>query len=316
MNEFELIERFFKRPTRDSVLGIGDDCALIEVTPGYELAISTDMLLEGRHFLPDVDPAALGHKALAVNLSDLAAMGARPVAFTLALSLPQADEAWLEAFSEGLLNLAEDHDCALIGGDTTKGPLSICITVFGEVGTGQSLRRAAAKVGDEIWVSGQLGAAALGLQALRGEIELAPQAMEQAVERLERPTPRVALGQALLGTAHAAIDLSDGLAGDLRHILHASGVGATVIVDRLPFSPLLRGQPEAERLRYALAGGDDYELCFTAPESARGAVLQLGDIFDVPLARVGSITAERGLRWVDREGRPVAASFNGFDHFA
>jgi thiamine-monophosphate kinase len=315
MTEFELINRFFKRPTR-AALGVGDDCALLVPNPGYEWAISTDMLIEGRHFLPDVDPATLGHKALAVNLSDLAAMGARPVAFTLALSLPKIDVAWLAPFAENLLMLAEDHDCELIGGDTTRGPLAICITVFGEVGAGQALRRSAAQVGDEIWVSGTIGGAALGLQALRNEVELSAAARIEAVNRLEKPMPRVALGQALLGSVNAAIDLSDGLAGDLCHILEASNVGATVTVDRLPFFSALRGLPETERLRYALTGGDDYELCFTAPQSARGAVLQLGDIFDVPLARIGNIESQRGLRWIDREGKTVRGDFAGFDHFA
>lgn len=320
MTEFELIERFFKRPGRHAYLGIGDDCALMDVTPGYELAISTDMLLEGRHFFPDVDPEALGHKTLAVNLSDLAAMGAKPLAFTLAIALPAIDEGWVRAFTAGLFALADEHDCELIGGDTTKGPLTLCVTVFGQVPAGQALRRDAAQAGDDIWVSGHLGDAALALRALQGDLPLPEDAMESVRSRLEWPAPRVALGQALLGSARAAIDLSDGLAGDLRHILEASRVGATVEVERLPLSSTLRTQAEAERLACAIGGGDDYELCFTAPEAARGAIVQLGDVFDVPLTRIGRITPEPGLRWLGRDGKlldeRLAAQFTSFDHFA
>lgn len=320
MTEFELIERFFKRPGKHGFLGIGDDCALMDVTPGYELAVSTDMLLEGRHFFADVDPEALGHKTLAVNLSDLAAMGAKPRAFTLAIALPAIEEAWIEAFTAGLFALADEHDCELIGGDTTRGPLTLSVTVLGEVPAGQALRRDAAKAGDDIWVSGHIGDAALALRALRGELALPEAAMEAVRTRLEWPAPRIALGQALLGSARVAIDLSDGLAGDLRHILDASRVGAAVEVERLPLSSVLRAQPEAERLACAIGGGDDYELCFTAPEAARAAIVQLGDVFDVPLTRIGRITPEPGLRWLGRDGKLVderlVARFASFDHFA
>ena len=228
MGEFELIARHFKRPVRRAALGVGDDCALLSPRPGMQLAVSSDMLVEGRHFFPDVDPEALGHKALAVNLSDLAACGAEPLAFTLALALPHADDAWLAAFAKGLFALADAHGCELVGGDTTRGPLNICITVFGEVPTGQALLRSGAKVGDDIYVSGHLGDARLALEALQGHIALPPEALAAARLRLEQPTPRVALGQALRGVASSALDVSDGLLGDLGHILRASGTGACI----------------------------------------------------------------------------------------
>ena len=232
MGEFDLIARYFTRPATRAVLGVGDDCALLQPAPGTQLAISCDMLVEGRHFFSDVDPAALGHKALAVNLSDLAACGATPLAFTLALALPHADDAWLAPFSRGLLALADAHGCELVGGDTTQGPLNICITVFGEVpvvnGKSQALLRSGARAGDDVYVSGTLGDARLALDALRGGIDLPADLLAQARRRLERPTPRVVLGQALRGMASAALDISDGLLGDLQHILKASGVGATL----------------------------------------------------------------------------------------
>ena len=232
MNEFDLIARYFTRPARRAALGVGDDCALLQPAPGMQLAISSDMLVEGRHFFADVDPAALGHKALAVNLSDLAACGATPLAFTLALALPRVDEVWLQGFSQGLFALADAHGCELVGGDTTQGPLNICITVFGEVpvvnSKSQALLRSGAGAGDDVYVSGTLGDARLALDALRGRLTLPAELLAQARLRLERPTPRVALGQALRGVASAALDLSDGLLGDLRHILKASGVVATL----------------------------------------------------------------------------------------
>lgn len=232
MGEFDLIARYFTRPTRRAALGVGDDCALLQTAPGMQLAVSSDMLVQGRHFFPDVDPFTLGHKALAVNLSDLAACGAQPLAFTLALALPRADAAWLEAFSRGLFALADAHDCDLMGGDTTQGPLNICITVFGEVPAGQALLRSGARAGDDVYVSGTLGDARLALEALRGTVALpagvAADLLTQARQRLEQPTPRVALGLALRGVASAAIDVSDGLLGDLQHILQASGVGASI----------------------------------------------------------------------------------------
>lgn len=319
MGEFELIARHFTRSPRrrDRVaLGVGDDCALLAPAPGQQLAVSTDMLLEGRHFLSTVPPERLGHKALAVNLSDLAACGAEPLAFTLALALPRADESFLAPFAQGLFELADSHGIDLVGGDTTAGPLAICITVLGQVPPGQALLRSGARAGDEVWVSGALGDARLALEAFRGRVALEGDGLEVARRAMERPEPRVGLGLALRGVASAAIDLSDGLAGDLGHVLAASGVGARLDVDTLPRSVLLAGQPRELQLECLLAGGDDYELLFTAPAARRQAVLAAGAGAGVPLARVGTIEAVPGLRLVDRDGQALAARFAGFDHFA
>lgn len=323
-SEFSLIDRFFARrakapaPRHDEApLGIGDDCALIAPPAGHQLAISTDMLVEGRHFFPDVDPHALGHKALAVNLSDLAAMGAKPHAFTLALALPRADEAWLEAFSDGMFALAERHDCALIGGDTTGGPLNICITVFGDVPNGAALRRDAARPGDDIYVSGVLGDARAALGAMRGEWPAPADAAPAWRRALERPEPRVALGMALCGVAHAALDISDGLAGDLMHILERSYMRATVDADAVPCSAAVRALPDAARRRCTLAGGDDYELCFTAPPSARESLVQIAMRLNVPLTRIGKIetSGSPDIAWRDGAGAPLSLTLQGFDHF-
>lgn len=316
MGEFDLIARFFKRPAQRQPLGVGDDCALLALTPGMQLAVSMDMLVEGRHFLPDADPRQLGHKCLAVNLSDLAACGARPLAFTLALALPAADEAWLAPFSEGLLALADAHGCELVGGDTTRGPLNICLTVFGEVPAGQALLRSGARDGDDLYVSGTLGDARLALQAMRGEVTVPAPVLAAARERLDKPTPRIALGLALRGLATSAIDLSDGLLGDLGHVLHASGVGATVDADAVA-NLLAAGTAIAPDLRraYTLAGGDDYELAFTAPPAAREAVRAAAAQADTRVTRIGQIEAAHGLHLVDAHGQPVPGHFASFDHF-
>jgi thiamine-monophosphate kinase len=318
MGEFDLITRYFKRPARRSPLGVGDDCALLAPAPGMQLAVSSDMLVEGRHFLSTVDAARLGHKALAVNLSDLAACGARPLAFTLALALPGVDEPWLEGFSRGLFALADEHGCELVGGDTTRGPLNICITVFGEVPAGAALLRSGARPGDDVWVSGTLGDARLALEVFRGTLALPADVFEQARMRMEQPTPRVALGQALRGTASAAVDVSDGLVGDLGHILASSRVGATLDVDAATSVVAAAGTPGlgTETLRTcALSGGDDYELVFTAAPSARAAVEQAGKVSATRVTRIGRIDAEAGLRIVDASGSPVTQQFGSFDHF-
>ena len=326
MNEFALIRQYFERqpaplpaghpqsllplpastgPAADSLvkLGIGDDCALLDpVPPGQQLAISTDMLVAGRHFFEGTDPAAIGHKALAVNLSDLAAMGARPVGFTLALALPTADAAWLQGFADGLFRLAARAACPLIGGDTTRGPLNISITVLGQVPATHALRRDGARVGDAIWVSGPLGAAALAV-ARRSQGQPVPDA---AARRLDWPEPRLAAGL--------------GLAGDLGHLLTASGrrqglsLGAELWEDRLPLDPVLResGVAHDEALQLALHGGDDYELLFTAPTAQTDTILQCW-----PDARmIGRIVAESAMLLVDAKGqsRPLAA--RGHDHFS
>ena len=324
MGEFDLIERYFARPAKRSPLGNGDDCALLAPAPGMQLAVSSDMLVEGRHFLSTVAPERLGHKALAVNLSDLAACGAAPLAFTLALSLPAVDESWLAGFSRGLFALADAHACELVGGDTTRGPLNICITVFGEVPAGKALLRSGAMAGDDIWVSGTLGDARLALEAFRGTLALSAEVFEQARRRMEQPTPRVALGIALRGIASAAVDVSDGLIGDLGHILASSRIGATLDADAA--SALVAANKHApgtadlfaiDVLRTcALSGGDDYELVFTAPSFARDAVLQASVVAATPVTRIGRIEAEPGLRIVDARGAPVAQHFTSFNHFA
>ncbi|SFM82040.1 thiamine-phosphate kinase [Variovorax sp. OV329] len=324
MGEFDLIARYFTRPAQRSPLGVGDDCALLAPAPGMQLAVSTDMLVEGRHFLSTVDPARLGHKSLAVNLSDLAACGAKPLAFTLALSLPGVDERWLQGFAHGLFALADAHGCELVGGDTTRGPLNICITVFGEVPAGSVLLRSGAKVGDDIWVSGTLGDARLALEVFRGKLSLPGGLMQLARERMEMPTPRVALGQQLRGIASSAVDLSDGLAGDLAHILKQSGVGATLDADAVASRLAAARHPDGHALALAaearhaftLAGGDDYELAFTAPQASREAVEHAGRAAATQVTRIGRIEAEAGLRLVDGKGQPLARQqYASFDHF-
>lgn len=316
MGEFDLIQRYFTRDPQRAVLGVGDDCALLAPTPGMQLAVSCDMLVEGRHFLPTVAPERLGHKALAVNLSDLAACGARPLAFTLALALPRADEAFLAPLAQGLLALADRHAIELVGGDTTAGPLNLCVTVFGELPPGAALLRSGACVGDTLWVSGQLGDARLALEAFRGTVVLPGEDFDTVRRAMELPEPRVALGLALRGLASSAIDLSDGLVGDLGHLLVQSQVGCTLQVDAIPRSQALRRQDAAWQRRCTLAGGDDYELLFTAPASARVAVLAAGRAVGVELTPIGRIEVEPGLRACDAEGRLLVLDERGFDHFA
>ena len=324
MTEFDLIARYFTRPVKKAALGVGDDCAIINSSPGMQLAISSDMLVEGQHFFSDVSPYSLGHKALAVNLSDLAACGATPVGFTLALALPRVDEAWLQEFSSGLWALADAHGCELLGGDTTQGPLNICITVFGEVPRGRALLRSGAQVDDDIYVSGMLGDARLALDALQGKIELPREILAQARQRLELPTPRVALGTALRGVATSSIDISDGLVGDLGHILKASGVGAQIDTDitmnliaACTCTDWIKGQFNAEKqLQMVLSGGDDYELAFTCPPNARQAVQAASVSSQTPVTRIGVIQSQPGLRLVNGRGQPVDGQFASFNHFA
>lgn len=319
LGEFDLIARYFTRPARRAVLGVGDDCALLAPTPGMQLAVSSDMLVEGRHFLSTVPPAALGHKALAVNLSDLAACGAQPLAFTLALALPRVDEAFLSGFAQGLLALADAHGIELVGGDTTAGPLNICITVFGEVPPGRALRRDGAHPGDTLWVShppgGGIGDARLALEAFRATLVLAGDDFQKVRPAMEWPQPRVALGLALRGLASSAIDLSDGLVGDLGHVLRRSAVGAQLWADALPMGPVLARQPPAWRRECTLAGGDDYELLFSAPASARAGVLAAAAEAGVAVTPIGRVEAEPGLRLVDAAGRALDLTPRGFDHF-
>ena len=328
MGEFDLIERFFKRAARRAVLGIGDDCALMQAPAGSHMAISTDMLVQGRHFFADVDPRTLGHKALAVNLSDLAACGAEPMGFTMALALPHIEERWLAAFAEGLFTLADSHGCELIGGDTTRGPLNICITVFGSVpapaGQSQALLRSGAHPGDDIYVSGHLGDARLALEAMQGKLSLPPALLQGTRQRLEEPSPRIALGMALRGLASAAMDLSDGLVGDLGHLLKASQVGATLNTEAALERLCARahsdwagaGLSHTQALHCVLSGGDDYELLFTAPPTARSTVLAAAQSSDTPVTCIGRIDAQPGLRLLDAAGAPMPNHFASFDHFA
>ena len=315
LGEFELIERFFTRPTKRAWLGVGDDCAFLTPTPGTTMAISTDMLLEGVHFLSDIAPERLGHKALAVNLSDLAACGAKPVAFTLALALPEADETWLKGFSKGLFAIADHFDCELVGGDTTRGPRAICITVFGEQAPGQALLRSGAHVGDDIFVSGVLGDARLALEAIRGNASLEPTALSRARKAMEVPVPRISLGIALRGLATSAIDLSDGLTGDLGKVLGRSSASALVNVDALPRSATLAAQPMEMQYRCLLSGGDDYELLFTAPPELRAFIADASSQAGVPVTRIGRIETGSGLHFLDRAGKPVTIEVESFDHF-
>jgi len=315
LGEFDLIHKYFTRPVKRAVLGVGDDCALLQPAPGMQLAVSSDMLVEGRHFLSTVSPQRLGHKALAVNLSDLAAAGAQPLAFSLALALPRADEAFLDGFARGLLALADEHHCELVGGDTTQGPLNICITVFGEVPPGQALLRSGARAGDDLYVSGSVGDARLALECFRGSVALAGEAFEQVRVAMEQPQPRVALGVALRGVASAAIDVSDGLLGDLAHILNRSAVGATIEVDAVPRSSVLTSQPLELQRECTLAGGDDYELLFTAPSSSAAAVQMAARQAGVSATRIGRIDRSLALTLVDAQGREVPHTFGSFDHF-
>ena len=353
MGEFDLIDHFFKQrfaPLSAACaqvrLGIGDDCALLQPSPGHTLCVSTDLMVEGRHFLSTVSPEALGHKLLAVNLSDLAACGAQPFAFTLSLCLPRVDAAWLDGFSRGLLALATAHNCPLVGGDTTAGPLCVGITVLGEVPSAPAaLKRSGAQVGDDIYVSGFPGEARMALEAFRGNLSLPQSVFAAARARMERPTPRVALGQALRGVATACVDVSDGLCGDLGHILRASRVQAALDLQQITRDVVARaerplwtiGQNDpAAALRLVLAGGDDYELVFTAPVAQRAAVAAavvaaqtrlVGSTtaWDAPcpVTRIGQIeasseeTPSRGpIRWVNPPAGWDGAALHSFDHFA
>lgn len=318
MNEFDLIRRYFTRPVPPGHLGAGDDCALLPVAPGKQLATSTDLLIEDRHFLPDVDPASLGHKALAVNVSDLAAMGAEPLGCMLGLSLPKVDEAWLGAFADAFHAFADESGCPLVGGDTTRSPdgIVISVTVFGQVEPDRALLRSAARPGDDIWVTGTLGAPHAALQWLTGQWPAQPALLAKARPALERPVPPWRFAQRLPGLAHAALDISDGLLQDLGHILKASGCGAILYYHRLPMDAVLEPL-EASLVREAvLSGGDVYQLCFTAPPCNRDAIVELARAFNVRTTRVGVIEAGAQLKVHDAAGAPVPISSRGFDHFA
>ncbi len=315
-SEFDLIARHFTRPAANAVLGVGDDAALIDVSNGMDLAVSTDTMVSGTHFFPDVDPETLGHKALAVNLSDMAAMGAMPWWATLALTLPKVDHDWLAAFAKGFFDLADEFGVSLIGGDTTRGPLSMTVTIMGEVPAGAALRRNGASPGNDIWVSGTLGDAALAVAHRHGRLRLDEADYAEAVMRLYEPSPRVNLGQALRGMATSAIDISDGLLADITHICRLSGVGAKVQFEDLPISAIVaKHERTPQGLQAIVAGGDDYELCFTAPPNARESMADLSDMLGVALTRIGTIEDGTGIELLDANGRQIAIDGRGFDHF-
>jgi len=315
--EFDLIARYFSRPVPARFLGVGDDCALLPLDAGQQMAVSTDLLIEGRHFFPDVDPRALGHKALAVNLSDLAAMGAQPLACVLGMALPHVDHPWLGAFAEGFYALADSASCPLVGGDTTRSVsgITLSITVFGQVDPVKALRRAAARTGDDIWVTGCLGAADVALRLLQRTLPADPALLAATRPALERPEPPLEFAQGLAGVAHAALDISDGLLQDLGHILVASRCGAELLYDALPVCPALKGLPDAVQEAAVLGGGDVYELCFTASVMQRETISALARQAGVVATRIGSITPGRDIIVKRADGRRVAVPSGGFEHF-
>jgi thiamine-monophosphate kinase len=321
MNEFELIDRFFRRAPRnaDVRIGVGDDGAVLAPSPGMEYVLTVDMLVEGRHFAAGCDPQALGHKTLAVNLSDLAAMGALPRFVLLAGALPEPDTTWLAAFMRGFDALATEYDVELIGGDTTRGPRTFAVTAIGELPMGSALTRSGANPGDTVYVSGRIGDASLALAATAGRTEVDAESLALLSRRLDEPQPRVALGVALRGVASSALDISDGLTGDLGHVLKASRVGATLDLAAIPCADALRakllGSERELALGLLLAGGDDYELCFTASPAMRERVDAIGRALGLPLTPIGSINVDTTLVVNDEHGTPLAALPRAFDHF-
>ena len=316
-SEFDLIRRHFNRPSPQTLLGAGDDAALISVSAGMKLAVSTDMLVSGTHFFPDAEPYQLGWKSLAVNLSDMAAMGALAKWATLAIALPQADEAWLEKFSNGFFACAEKYRVDLIGGDTTRGPLTISVQIMGEVPSGKALKRSGAKTGDEIWVSGTLGDAALALAVLQGGYALPQDQLASCLPALHTPLPKVELGLALRPIAHSAIDISDGLLADLGHILECSEVGAEIRLQDLPRSSVVSSHFDDEQVQgMVLSGGDDYELCFTATKQKHSEIVNLSQHLALPLSCIGRITGGSGLIVRAENGDPINFKETGFDHFS
>ena len=316
-SEFDLIARHFTRPAANAVLGVGDDCALVDITNGMDLAVSTDTMVSGTHFFPDVDPEHLGHKALAVNLSDIAAMGAMPYWAMLALTVPNVDHEWLAAFAKGFFDLATEFNVSLIGGDTTRGPLALTVTIMGEVPAGAALRRSGAKAGHDVWVSGNIGDAALAVAHRNGKLVLAESDYHEAVMRLYEPTPRVGLGQGLRGIATAAIDISDGLLADLGHICRLSGVGATVDIGSIPVSAIGAKHFGSDAGRTAIiSGGDDYELCFTAAPNSRESITEMAEGLGIPLTRIGQVKRGKGVSLLGPDGKPVKIDGRGYDHFS
>lgn len=319
ISEFQLIRNYFAEgpvsiKRSDLILGIGDDAAIVSPYPDHELVVAVDTLVAGVHFPETMDPCDIGYRSLAVNLSDLAAMGAEPAWFTLALTLPDANEAWLHQFSQGLFELANQHQIALVGGDTTRGPLTISIQVLGYVPPGRALRREGAVPGDLIYVTGYLGDAAAGLDLQAGE---GPVQQSYLQRRFSRPQPRLEVGQHLRSVAHAAIDISDGLLADVGHIAERSGVGAGIQLEKLPLSAELTGVCDtAKCIELALTGGDDYELCFCAPAESAPAIEKCSREFELPITCIGQIEAQPGVRLYNAEGELVERSPRaGYLHF-
>jgi thiamine-monophosphate kinase len=312
-SEFEIIERYFKKKMRQTALGIGDDAAMINVQKNYQLAISSDMLVENTHFLKNTNPSHLGWKSLAVNLSDIAAMGATPKWATLSISLPKINHAWLKKFSEGFFKCADKFGIDLIGGDTTKGSLSISITIMGEIKKNTSLLRSGAKFNDDIWVTGQLGLAAMGLANLQGKLKLPPRIKIKCIRALETPSPKTSLGAYLPRYANSCIDISDGLMQDLRHILKASKVGATLLLNHIPCEKFIQA---SKQYQFVLNGGDDYELLFTAAKKNRSQIKKIAKRTNTPVSVIGSITENQVLQILNEQGKSIKFNPKGFDHFA
>jgi thiamine-monophosphate kinase len=319
-SEFEIIRHYFFQASSTSVLGVGDDAAIVAVSSGKELVVSTDTLVSGQHFFADTDPYKLGHKSLAVNLSDMAAMGAKPRWALLALTLPkqliQQNNQWLDQFSKGFHSLAHEHHVELIGGDTTSGPLNICVQMMGEIDQGKALLRSNAQPNDDIWVSGCLGEAAMGLAHEQQRVVLQEDEIERCLSALLTPNPRIRLGVELINLAHSAIDISDGLLADLGHILDYSGVGATININAIACSVVLQNYlPQPHAIHCLLAGGDDYELCFTAPSINRREINHLSNELSIPLSCIGQITEAKGLTVLDSDGSVLTLENKGYDHF-
>lgn len=312
-SEFEIIERYFKKKMRQTALGIGDDAAMINVQKNYQLAISSDMLVENTHFLKNTNPSHLGWKSLAVNLSDIAAMGATPKWATLSISLPKINHTWLKKFSEGFFKCADKFGIDLIGGDTTKGSLSISITIMGEIKKNTSLLRSGAKINDDIWVTGQLGLAAMGLANLQGKLKLPPRIKIKCIRALETPSPKTSLGAYLPRYANSCIDISDGLMQDLRHILKASKVGATLLLNHIPCEKFIQA---SKQYQFVLNGGDDYELLFTAAKKNRSHIKKIAKRTNTPVSVIGSITENQVLQILNEQGKSIKFNPKGFDHFA
>ena len=312
-SEFEIIERYFKKKMKQTALGVGDDAAMIHVRNNYQLAISSDMLIENIHFLKNTNPSHLGWKSLAVNLSDIAAMGAIPKWATLSISLPKINHTWLKKFSKGLFKCADKFGIDLIGGDTTKGPLSISITIMGESKKDEALLRSGAKINDDIWVTGQLGLASMGLANLQGQLKLPPRIKMKCIRALEIPTPKTFLGSYLSRYANSCIDISDGLIQDLKHILKASKVGASLLLNDIPCEKFIH---TSKQYQFVLNGGDDYELLFTAAKKNRPFIKKIAKKTNTPVTMIGNITKKKALNILSEQGKSIKFNPKGFDHFA